>query len=191
MRSVVGPIVVVIALLGATPTKAATYSVNDAPGNPLGITGVITTDGTIGFLSAANIVDWNLTIPATNGGVTFTLNVGNSSLSLGSNLLSATPAALSFNFSNSTPASLSFLNALQYSIIWSSGISFSGVLGGTQQIGDGPCAFCFANSSPFFGTAGIGVVPVPTALPLFLSGLGLFGLLSRHKRRKATADTTD
>ena len=184
LSSKIFALVVCIALLNVAPTWAATYSVNNTPGNTLGVTGFITTDGHIGFLSSGDVLDWSLTIPATNGGVSFTLNSSNSSVTLGSNLLSATATALSFNFSNSSAASLAFQNALQYSVFWVSGIAFLNGLGGFQEIGDGPCAVCVANTPPFFGTAVIGTTPVPAALPLFTTGIGLLGLIGWRRKRK-------
>ena len=57
----------------------------------------ITTDDTIGVLSAGNITDWTFTI--TNGGGTATLNAGNSSNTYFSGTaLSATASDLRFNF---------------------------------------------------------------------------------------------
>ncbi|HEY2828104.1 MAG TPA: VPLPA-CTERM sorting domain-containing protein [Pirellulales bacterium] len=186
MKSKLFGVLVCVALLNVRPAGATTYNVNNTPGNVLGVTGFITTDGNTGFLSSGDIIDWSLTIPATNGGTAFTLTNSNSSVALGSNLLAATSTMLSFNFSSPSLSSLSFQNAaLQYAVIWFSGIAFSGGVGGNQEIGDGSCSLCFANSPPFFGTEIIGTVPLPAALPLFASGLGVLGLLAW--RRKSAA----
>jgi len=178
-------IILSLGILGSTPAGASTtYSVNGAPGNVLGVTGTITTDGNSGFLSASDIMNWSLTIPATSGGVTFTLNNTNSSVTAGTNLVFATPATLSFNFSNSTLTTFAFQNASQYSVSW---FAFGGTTGGMQEIGDGPCSFCFANSPPLFGTEIIGIAPLPAGLPLFATGVGLLGLLGWRKRKKHDA----
>jgi hypothetical protein len=57
--------------------------------------GSITTDGTIGTLSAADITSWSF-CPTCGGG---TLNPSNSTVSLTGNALTATSAGLFFNFS--------------------------------------------------------------------------------------------
>jgi hypothetical protein len=70
-----------------------------------------------------------------------------------------------------------------YLVEWTSGTLFSNGRGGIEEIGDGPCALCFANSSPFFGTEVIGTVPLPGALPLFGTSLGLLSLLGSKRKR--------
>jgi len=66
----------------------ATAQYCSLPGNscsPTTISGTITTDGTLGGLTAANIVDWNVSVPDYAISVTTTYNPSNSSINLGSN----------------------------------------------------------------------------------------------------------
>jgi hypothetical protein len=92
------PVVLLFATLVApTAVRADTvYTVNQTIG-PGSVTGAITTNGTIGTLSAADIVGWNLTL---NDGTNIAdLILSNSAVVVGGDDLSATASNLSFNFS--------------------------------------------------------------------------------------------
>jgi hypothetical protein len=94
-------------LVAPTVSKAddITYAVNQSllPG---GITGTITTDGTLGTLGIADVVGWTLT--ATNG-VTSQVFTPSDSVVLGSGTdLTATAGTLSLDFSNENYGWLSF-----------------------------------------------------------------------------------
>ena len=64
-------IAVVLALAGEAQGNII-YNVNEVVGAG-GVVGTITTDGTVGVLSAADIVAWNLTVTGI-GGATFNLD---------------------------------------------------------------------------------------------------------------------
>jgi hypothetical protein len=99
-----------VSSLFISQSQANTYNVNisDTTGNISAI-GTITTDGTLGVLSASNITDWNITLTV---GPIFTAGSLRSSVVLGPpsggpsyNLLfligtslMASPTSLSFNF---------------------------------------------------------------------------------------------
>ena len=93
-------LVAMLFLVGVSTASPITYSVNRtiAAGS---LTGTIQTDGTVGVLTAANITDWNLTL--NDGTNTFILtgpaSGNNSHVFIVGNDVSATAAALSFNFS--------------------------------------------------------------------------------------------
>ena len=61
--------------------NATVYQVNQTIGAG-GVTGTITTDGTVGTLAASNITAWNLTLTG-NGGATFQLVNGPSGVEVG------------------------------------------------------------------------------------------------------------
>jgi PEP-CTERM motif len=86
--------------LAAGNAEAATYVGNRSIGNG-SATLSITTDGTLGVLSAANITGW--TIGLNEGGQMFTLqgptSGGNSQLLISGSALTASATNLSFNFS--------------------------------------------------------------------------------------------
>jgi hypothetical protein len=65
------------------------------------VIGAITTDGTLGSISSANIVDWNLVLTGAGGPFTLTgpLSGNDSLVSTGGNDLTATSNDLVFNFS--------------------------------------------------------------------------------------------
>jgi hypothetical protein len=93
-------LVAMLFLVGVSTASPITYSVNRtiAAGS---LTGTIQTDGTVGVLTAANITDWNLTL---NDGISTFILTGpasgnNSHVFIVGNDVSATAAALLFNFS--------------------------------------------------------------------------------------------
>ena len=93
----------VLSLLTAGFAEAATYIANRTVGN--GSANIsITTDGTIGTLGSANILDW--TIVLTQGAESFTLkgpaSGANSTFTLLGSTLSATTNGLAFNFSGAS-----------------------------------------------------------------------------------------
>jgi hypothetical protein len=99
-------------LLGAASLCSAstiTYNVNLTIGAG-GVTGDIVTNGTIGSLVDADLVDWNLLL--NDGAATFDLlgplSGGNSSLFSTTDDLSATPSQLLFDFSGSDVPNLMY-----------------------------------------------------------------------------------
>jgi Legume lectin domain len=94
-----------------------TYNVNLTVGAG-GVVGSITTDGTVGVLSASDILSWNLTVTG-NGGATFNLVNGASGVEVGNNTdvfnpnagtpdLTADPNYIYFNFSATDGGYLGF-----------------------------------------------------------------------------------
>jgi len=105
----------IVLALGGTPDALAgpIFEVDRTYEGGVRIAGTIETDGTLGPLSAANIVDWNLHISDTDLGFSIILYTGptrlsfspfqlNSTVSIGGAALSATPTGLFFDFSSST-----------------------------------------------------------------------------------------
>jgi len=189
--------------LACTPAAAntITYTLDDTVGS-LTVTGTITTDGAIGFLSASaccvppDILDWNLTItngtisegllgPLSSGTNSFVggLTAANGSFVSGTpSVLLATSQALIWNYSPTA-----FFN-IQTNMINLASVSFGGN-GFSLQISppSGP-AIAYTESLtvgvPFeFASA----TPLPAALPLFATGLGVLGLLGWSRKRKNAA----
>jgi len=105
ISKIVSGVGVILALLGAAgaPAEAAAiYTVNRPSIGPVlaHITGELVTDGTLGILSNANFVDWNLTIASAAGTDTLLgYQSGiNSFLVVAGNALTATPDGLYFDF---------------------------------------------------------------------------------------------
>ena len=99
-------LVALVLVTGISTTSVATgiYNVDRvvAPGR---ITGTIVTNGATGVLTSADIIDWNLTVdadgdPATFGQLLGPLSGNNSSFAVSGSVLTATPAALFFDFSS-------------------------------------------------------------------------------------------
>ncbi|MEM7223876.1 MAG: PEP-CTERM sorting domain-containing protein [Pseudomonadota bacterium] len=98
-RTLIGLVTGLLAIVALTSNASATiFTVNETI-NTGGVSGFIETDGTQGTLTAANIVDWNLTLSA-NG--TFTVlgpaSGDNSELLIVGTALSATATDLLFDF---------------------------------------------------------------------------------------------
>jgi hypothetical protein len=98
----------VLLLFAATPTflrADITYTVNQTVGAG-GVTGTITTDGTIGTLGATDIIGWNLLLNSGSSTITLTgppsanSNVSN----FGAELLTASATQLFYNFGGSVGA---------------------------------------------------------------------------------------
>jgi len=115
-----------IAALSPVALRASeiTYLVNEAVGAG-SVTGFITTDGTLGTLGTANIVNWDLNLNNGSGG-TFELLSSNSQKLINGADLTATASQLLYNYSNGDGG----LFLLENSVI-----------------GDGGPAVCWANSS--------------------------------------------
>ncbi len=197
MKPGVIAVAAIVALASVSQALASTiYDVHDAyhfggfAADDTTVDGTIVTDGHLGILGPANILDWNLTISNL-----ITLTPGNSDLSLKGNNLTAAGLELFWNydlhdgeFVFSTPR-IAGMNGF---IAYSPG-AFAALAG-----------FCPTNVSDCLGPlqadlrTGVSVIAfdpptgatsLPAALPLFATGLGLLGLLSRHRKRKASAAT--
>jgi hypothetical protein len=186
-------LVACMAFAGASQTRAATiYNIDITQGTDT-VTGTITTDGTIGGLSASNIQTWNLTIENTTGtnnligtgsGVDSTLTLAPSSV------LVATATALDFLFNDTTSGELAISN-VSPSPFPAGAEQF--LLQDTGLVGSGGAVYVDVNENgdQQFGPSNqigtVGTTPLPAALPLFGVGLGVMGLLARRSKRKSPA----
>jgi PEP-CTERM motif len=200
-------------LLGAAflcSASTITYNVNLTIGAG-SVTGDIVTDGTIGSLVGANLVDWNLLL--NDGAATFDLlgplSGGNSSFFFNTDDLSATASQLLFDFSGSdTPNFMYFLWFIDSGTAGLSQAEFclgseqDGCLGGVgggdyiQLEGDffGPDYNLDGSHAQFTSLSGTGAIganstgsstPEPSTLALLGAGLALlgFGKLGSKQRR--------
>jgi hypothetical protein len=152
----------------------------------MSVNGTITTDGNTGPLNEGDIQAWSLTISGLAPSP-FTLNNGNSILYLGGNAVAdgdlvATSNTLTWNYSDPLQAYLCFCDGAQAQV-------YFGTAGG-----DFPNLQLYIGYAPWYqnesysGTQIIAeVTPLPTALPLFATGLGAIGLLGWRRKRKAAA----
>jgi hypothetical protein len=149
------------------------------------VTGTITTNGHFGALSSTDITGWNLVIHT--GPV--------SEISIGANpSITGVPLEASSTVIDFEPAngSVSFINGISF---WQLlGTSLIPPNGGMVFFND----FLHNNTVPFLSpTRDLPIAiaeltppattPLPAALPMFMGGAGLIGLLSRCRKKKSTA----
>jgi hypothetical protein len=157
-----------------------------------GITGTITTDGTLGSLALADIVGWNLTITSYSSSETLTQS--NSTVVSGPvDGLSATSTALTSDFPDATFGYLKFAatSPTEGFVVWVVGNApgSDGYIAANATTNDtGAETYEYVYSSQVIADNG---VPVPTPEPgtssLMMIGLGLLGLMVLIQRRKALA----
>jgi hypothetical protein len=178
------PFAFVLLTFAGQAQASLTYNLNNTIGTG-GVTGFIQTDGTTGILGSANITDWNLVID--DGSGTFNLlgpgSGNNSQLFMSVNAsLSATLSDLLFDFSTFNGGVLFQNPNIGSSQNWyaledqADGIG-TGVAGSENlRVGFGT-----RQSTIRSGLTVIGSVPIPAAVWLFGSGLGLLGWFRRRQ----------
>jgi hypothetical protein len=185
-------VIACMAALGGSPATATTYyaySVSDTAGL-LSVNGSITTNSDSGILHAANIKSWSLTVSGYGPPLTIPFSLSN--LILGGNDLTATATQLLFNYGDTTPAPhagvLSFQGpAIPYAYAtWAAagheapGLYLAEVQTSSSDLG----GYSDRSGDLVIATGGEVVSPLPAALPLFASGLGVLGLFGWRTKRK-------
>jgi len=199
MKSRVFKAIALIAVLG-TPASAKTYNVAEIAAD-FAVSGSIVTDGTIGALTTANILDWNLTVAFfTHPGVA---HFTGPSFGIAHNLFGITNGAnvtadnfgLYFNFSfGRGEMRWDFDQAPFAALDFEANTGGTGTLLAVFNPGSGQLPHVemhpigilqFAiDPTPFDDNV---PTPLPAALPLFAGGLGLIGLLARRRKKKRAA----
>lgn len=168
--------------------SAILYNVNKTIGAG-GVTGSITTDGTIGVLSTGNITDWNLVLD--DGGGTFNLlgplSGANSQRLISGSAFSATAMDLLFDFSFGSGFVL-FQNPTTGSgqnfwCIDNGGCINNFVPGETVRVGSVGETGHLLSGSQIIASASVSQIPEPGTLALL--GFGLAGLGFARRRKAA------
>jgi hypothetical protein len=190
MRKLLLASAVALALAAAVPANSSAsviFNVNETIGAG-GVTGTITTDGTLGALAPVNLVDWKLTL--NDGTATFLLTAANSEVgfALGT-ALSETATQLLFDTSNGGIVLFQdpFIGSGQH--WWCLGNATGGCFGlpGTENLRiDGAIQMASWQGIAVIGAASAAVPQSAIRLPatLILLGLG-FGALMLFSARKA------
>lgn len=180
-------------LLGASVSNASpiTYDVNQTIGSG-GVTGTITTDGTIGVLGSVDITNWNLVLNGVSP-ATFTLTDANSVVLVVGSDVTATATDLLFDFGAITEGRLLFqvnvASGTQYycdetkpSNIWC--LPGTSVVPGS--VFDNPQTYQTEtrDGDQVIGTVSGNPNPAPEPATLSLLGLGL-AAVGFMRRRKA------
>lgn len=166
----------------AMPAKATVYVVNLSGGGGTA-TGTISTDGTIGALSVANITGWSLDL--TSGANDAAIkSSGASRVRMFGSGLTATSAGLFFDFSATNYAifelwpSVGTLNFLCFT----GGVNCGGA---TNQISIGASnevsTVAKTGVQQIAAVASVASVPEPASWALMIGGLGLVGMSMRRR----------
>jgi hypothetical protein len=175
----------------ASPLSESTvYSVSAVAG-AVTLGGTITTDNTIGVLADANIVSFDVTLTGI-GTTHITKSTNIRSPFIGGSALTATLGGLFFNFSGTGFFNIQTTGATgsQWVMCASAGSSCSPL--NNWFVNGGGSSGVFNNE---VGTVEVAIgpgdpaqsTPLPAALPLFATGLGVLGLLGWRGKRNAVA----
>ena len=173
-----------VAVISASSAQAATYIGNRTIGTG-SVNLSITTDGTLGVINSANIVDYSIDL--LNLDSSFSLNQANSDVFINGTAFTATTTDLLFNFGSNG-------FALFQAPGIGSGETFYCLQGGSTGCFDfaGPGEGVEANGDYVFprasgsgvqsiATASMGAVPEPTTWILMLLGMAGIGFSMRRK----------
>jgi hypothetical protein len=191
MKTSVPALAIFLALFGASAAGATTYTVDTSAGSTT-IAGTITTDGTLGILTAGNIEDWDLTIdfgsPLFQESLLGPLSGNNSGVYVEGDDLSATSLQLLFNFGDTNPGVIEFAQGNNFPIFGAGWTSAGAGIGSATvtlyALGENDSPVYFTTQQDLADLP-IAQTPLPASFPLFSAGVLLIGLLGRRRKRNA------
>jgi len=169
----------VLALAGTAQASNIQYFVNITQG-AASITGSITTDGTLGDIGAANLLDWNLSL--NDGASSFTLTHGNSAVYVNSAFV-ASSHDLSFNYSSNHIALIQNPTVGSSHNYWCMDGSSAYCSGGPVSSNNWRLDGALISNGPYTGVHAIASVPEPTTYAMLGAGLGLLAFAARRKQQ--------
>lgn len=178
-------VLAVIMVFGVAPAAATTYFGNRDLGGSLVGALTVTTDGTVGVLGAANILEFSLVLSglgeraADYGNRVFIGANENSPLVLQGSSLSATSTRLFFDFESGNE-----VFGVEQTLY---------LLSSANSLGFTPSLETFELDSEFggrisrYGIVTLGAVPEPSSWAMLVAGFGLAGAMLRRQRARRIA----
>jgi hypothetical protein len=174
----------------ASAAQATTYNINRTVGAGT-VSGFFETDGTLGAIVQANVIDWSLTIQAAdiNGGAATSSTFGGGGILTFFSLptVVATASDLLFNFSGAGSLFTYTTSGDYWCVAGNNGDCFNP---SAETIGYSPNPA--TNSNPNSGLASfasnnVSAVPLPAALPLLAAAIGALGVAGSRRKRNVKA----
>ncbi len=199
MKSKLLGLMAVVASLGLSPANASTYNVDFflptssvTPFVYALVTGTIATDCDSCTLDVSHLGAWSFTYTGP-GGMNGTFSGNNSNILTpvtGTSPLSAAGGNILYNYM--APGELEFL------FVSGGAENDELIVGPNELVAEFDCSGCEVYDTPqTFGgfqfateVPGTGATPLPAALPLFGTGLGVMGLFGWRRKRKGAAALT-
>jgi hypothetical protein len=197
---------------GVANATTYTYDVKFGPPSAL-VTGVITTNCdscTLSSNTSSNVTGWSFTGSSGTATLTISSTYPNAMTFLGGQDLTATPAGIFFNFADTN---ISTTGSTQFQTNIAALTLYSDMLMPNPSDPFGPpitrAGFFVLETTPdttfditakyldinlqiaTIANGSISTTPLPVALPLFASGLGVMGMLDWRRKRKASAAIAD
>lgn len=183
MKNLITALSGVLTLTVAVPASGAVYTFSTSIGTG-SASGSITTDGTIGILSGANIRAFNILI--NNGTGTFTVTNANGQVQTGGDALTATSTGLFFNYNFGGGDYALFQNphtgsGFNYFCLQTSGCYSPATPGMGVRVSGARLNSALTGNLQFATAA---AVPEPASWALMMLGFGIIGFALRRRQGK-------
>ena len=167
-----------VSVLGLSPANASTYNVNFNIGAGNSVTGTMVTDCDTCVLNPINFISWSFML---NGGL------GISSSAVGASIVLSGISPLSATSGVIVDAPIPGMDYIQFFNPGINYLNFYAALTNGNYITyniSGPSPIIWIANGQTLELATI-VTPLPAALPLFATGLGVMAYLAKRRKRKS------